>query len=130
MLATERVQEIPQQLGGSLATGDAATKLVESIHIPEFDPKIHLNFIPPTVRYSFTKLGLNKPHNAPDTCYTEPFQLFSEEGVRVMRRELFRKELLDKYMRSWSRAPCYVGGFSSTEGVPDFNFFKPGMMLI
>jgi len=59
--------------------------------IPRFDPRIHLNFKPPTARYSFTELGLEKPRNAPDVCYTEPFQLFSEEGVRVLRREIFRK---------------------------------------
>lgn len=87
--------------------------------LPQFDPKIHLNFIPPKARYSFTDLGLEKPHNAPDLCYTEPFQIFSEECVRVMRRELFRKEFLDKYMRTWARAPCYIGGHSTDEGVGD-----------
>ena len=85
--------------------------------IPQFDPKVHLNFVPPKSRYSFTGLGLEKPYNAPDTCYTEPFQLFSEEGVRCMRREIFNKRFLDKYMRTWDRAPCYVGGFSADEGV-------------
>jgi hypothetical protein len=85
--------------------------------IPQFDPEIHLNFEPPTTRYSFTGLRLEKPHNAPDVCYTEPFQLFSEEGVRVMRREIFRQEFLDKYMRSWARAPCYIGGHSANAEV-------------
>ena len=85
--------------------------------MPQFDPEIHLNYQPPKVRHSFTELGLPKPQNAPDVCFTEPFQLFSDEGVRMMRRELFQKEFLDKYMRSWARAPCYIGGHTNTEGV-------------
>ena len=85
--------------------------------MPQFNPKIHLNFQPPKARHSFTELGLPKPHNAPDVCFTEPFQLFSEEGVRMIRRELFQKEFLDKYMRSWKRAPCYIGGHVNHDGV-------------
>jgi hypothetical protein len=82
-----------------------------------FDPEIHLNFQPPKGRHSFTELGLSKPHNIPDVCYTEPFQLFSNEGVRMIRHELFQKKFLDRYMRSWERAPCYIGGFSNDDGV-------------
>lgn len=85
--------------------------------MPKFDPAIHLAFTPPTARHSFTELGLSKPDNVPDICFTEPFQLFSEEGVRMLRRELFRKEFLDKYMRSWERAPCYIGGHTNDPGV-------------
>ncbi|KAF7195061.1 hypothetical protein HII31_03529 [Pseudocercospora fuligena] len=88
-----------------------------------FDPVLHLAFTPPKARYSFTELGLAKPHNAPDTCYTEPFQLFSEECIRLMRRELFQKEFLDKWMRTWDRAPCYIGGFSADD-CEDADFIK------
>lgn len=37
-----------------------------------------------------------------------------------MRRELFRKEFLDKYMRSWARAPCYIGGHTIDDGEASF----------
>lgn len=123
MLAVARANQPPHSLGAHLEAGaavqDGAATLAVEQQIPEFDPKIHLNFIPPKARYSFTGLGLEKPHNAPDMCYTEPFQLFSEEGVRVMRRELFRKEFLDKYMRVWNRAPCYIAGHTTDEGVSE-----------
>ncbi|KAK9236680.1 hypothetical protein V1525DRAFT_426882 [Lipomyces kononenkoae] len=88
--------------------------------IPSFDPAIHLAFQSPSKRYSFTELGLPTPQNAPDVCFTEPFQLFSEEGVRMIRRELFRKEFLDNYMRSWSRAPCYISGHVNHENEATF----------
>lgn len=78
--------------------------------MPPFDPAIHLAFEPPTARHSFTELGLKIPHNTPDMCFTEPFQLFSEEGVRMIRRDLLRKEVLDEHLKSWDRAPAYIGG--------------------
>lgn len=96
--------------------------------MPQFDPEIHLNYQPPKARYSFTELGLPKPQNAPDVCYTEPFQLFSEEGVRMIRRELFQKEFLDKYMRSWQRAPCYIGGHSNNNEVCHPSSASPGLL--
>lgn len=87
-----------------------ATESYQTIELPPFDPSIHLAFEAPTARHSFTELGLKKPKNAPDICYTEPFQLFSEEGVRMIRRDLLRREVLDKHLTSWDRAPCYIAG--------------------
>ncbi|KAM0420990.1 hypothetical protein ACHAPT_011233 [Fusarium lateritium] len=80
--------------------------------IPQFDPAIHLNFQPPAARHSFTELGLPVPKGCPDICYTDPFQLFSAEGIRMIRREVFQRSFLDKYMRSWERAPCVITGHS------------------
>ncbi|ENH72292.1 hypothetical protein FOC1_g10004530 [Fusarium oxysporum f. sp. cubense race 1] len=118
-VAVHPVHITPQQ-PDSATIKDFLPRATNGYNIPRFDPQIHLNFKPPAARYSFTELGLDKPRNAPDVCYTEPFQLFSEEGVRVMRREIFRKEFLDKYMRSWSRAPCYIGGHSANSEEASF----------
>ncbi|KAF4987818.1 hypothetical protein FGRMN_10134 [Fusarium graminum] len=124
MLGTQRAveppQSVPKQPDIAATAQNALSRVMGNEKIPQFDPEIHLNFQPPPARYSFTELGLEKPRNAPDVCFTEPFQLFSEEGVRVMRREIFRKEFLDKYMRSWSRAPCYIGGHSANSTEASF----------
>lgn len=80
------------------------------IEMPPFDPAIHLAFQPPTARHSFTELNLTKPAMAPDMCFTEPFQLFSDEGIRMIRRDLLRKEVLDKHLTAWERAPCTIAG--------------------
>ncbi|EXK79447.1 hypothetical protein FOQG_15965 [Fusarium oxysporum f. sp. raphani 54005] len=87
---------------------------LDDLDLPDFDPAIHLAFQPPTRRHTFQDLGLPQPENAPDLCVTEPFQLFSEEGVRMLRREMLSKPILDKYLRSWDRAPAYIAGHEKT----------------
>ncbi|EFX05777.1 hypothetical protein CMQ_3846 [Grosmannia clavigera kw1407] len=79
-----------------------------------FNPKVHLAFEPPKARHSFTELGLDRPKNTPDMCFTEPFPLFSPEGVRMIRRELLSKKVLDKHLTSWPRAPCIISGHEET----------------
>ncbi|EXJ67946.1 uncharacterized protein A1O5_08560 [Cladophialophora psammophila CBS 110553] len=97
----------------AIPTAEGATAL-DNIELPDFDPAIHLAFQPPAQRHTFGEVGLPKPHNAPDLCYTDPFPLFSEEGVRILRREMLDKRMLDKYLRSWDRAPAYIAGHEKT----------------
>jgi len=86
----------------------------EDLKMPPFDPAVHLAFEAPSARHSFTELGLKRPKNTPDMCFTEPFQLFSEEGVRMIRRDLLRKDVLEKHLSSWDRAPCIISGHEET----------------
>ncbi|CAK7216179.1 hypothetical protein SCUCBS95973_002722 [Sporothrix curviconia] len=79
-----------------------------------FDPKVHLAFEPPSARHSFTELGLRRPATAPDMCYTDPFPLFSAEGVRMIRQELLSEKVLDKHLTSWPRAPCIISYHEET----------------
>lgn len=92
------------------STAERGPLIGEDVDLPAFDPAIHLAFRPPAQRHSFKDLGLPKPQNAPDLCYTDPFPLFSEEGVRMLRREILNKRILDNYLRSWDRAPAYIAG--------------------
>lgn len=86
--------------------------------IPPFDPAIHLNYHPPTARHTFTELGLPVPKGCPDMCYTEPFQLFTEEGVRMIRREVFRRSFLDKYMKTYGEKDyTIIRGYGNVKGV-------------
>lgn len=94
----------------TISPSTLTTEQYEPVLMPPFDPAIHLDFTPPTKRHSFTSLNLPKPATAPDMCFTEPFQLFSKEGIRMIRRDLLRKEVLDKHLRAWERAPGYIGG--------------------
>lgn len=113
--------EVPSYSKPSTSVSTQAVEnLDQELPIPPFDPAIHLSFQPPAKRYTFTELGLPVPKGVPDLCYTEPFQLFSEEGVRMLRREIFRRSFLDKYMRSWERAPCIITGFSLYDEVCNF----------
>jgi hypothetical protein len=101
---------ISSMLGQDIALTLPITESHEDHYMPPFDPSIHLAFSPPSVRHSFTSLNLPRPATTPDMCFTEPFQLFSEEGVRLIRRDLLRKKVLDKHMSAWERAPCFIGG--------------------
>lgn len=115
---------LPAQPPEAIIPSDEAVTLeqierLESVQlpVPDFNPAIHLNYSPPTSRHTFQELGLPAPKGTHDICYTEPFQLFSEEGVRMIRREIFQREFLDKYMRSWERAPCLINGHNIAKDV-------------
>ncbi|KAF4634467.1 hypothetical protein G7Y89_g3641 [Cudoniella acicularis] len=90
------------------------SKQYEPVEMPPLDPAIDLDFKLPSAQHSFTELGLSKPSTAPDICFSEPFQLFSEEGVRMIRRYLFRPEVLEKHFRAWERAPGIISGAEQT----------------
>jgi hypothetical protein len=108
MRPTNMAAEIATPLA-PIPTADPAA-LLDEVELPEFDPAIHLAFRLPAQRHTFGEIGLPKPHNAPDLCYTDPFPLFSEEGVRMLRREMLSKQMLDKHLHSWDRAPAYIAG--------------------
>lgn len=68
----------------------------------DFDPDIHLNYKGCGKKYTFDELGIQKTHVTPinDIAATEPFELFSEEAVKIMKYEIFgNEELLKKYGR-------------------------------
>jgi hypothetical protein len=100
------------EVSAPLATMPAAepATFLDDLVLPDFDPAIHLAFQPPAQRHTFSEVGLQKPQNVPDLCYTDPFPLFSEEGVRILRREMLSRQMLDNYLKSWDRAPAYVAG--------------------
>ncbi|KIW64668.1 hypothetical protein PV04_09586 [Phialophora macrospora] len=104
------------QVSMPLATMPASepATFLDNLELPDFDPAIHLAFQPPAQRHTFSDVGLQKPQNVPDLCYTDPFPLFSEEGVRILRREMLSRQMLDKYLKSWDRAPAYVAGHEKT----------------
>lgn len=95
----------------SRSTGTCLTPVPER---PKFDPARHLRYSPPSERHSFTEFGLEAKPPPSDTCITEPFNLFTAEAVRLMRRELFQPAVFDNYMHSWARAPCVVRGIAPT----------------
>ena len=87
-----------------------AAAVAGDVEMPNFDPAVHLAFQPPAQRHTFSEVGLPKPPCLPDLCYTDPFRLFSDEGVRMLRREMLSKRILDNYLKSWDRAPAYIAG--------------------
>lgn len=87
---------------------------------PKFDPARHLRYQPPAKRHTFGEFGLDSETPQTDMCITDPFDLFTEECVRLMRRELFQPVVFNNYMHSWARAPCVIRGIA-----PTVSFFLP-----
>ncbi|KAJ5954973.1 hypothetical protein N7501_009252 [Penicillium viridicatum] len=61
-----------------------------------FDPKVHLNYTPPSKKFSMQELLLSQSPTASPIAGTVPFPLLSTEGVKAYRRALFQKDVIDK----------------------------------
>jgi hypothetical protein len=87
----------------SAINGSQAFKKVEADLITPtqltstFDPKVHMSFEPPTEFYTLDELSLQSPLATGPIAITAPFPLFSAEGIRAIRADLFRPELLSKH---------------------------------
>ncbi|KAJ9494627.1 hypothetical protein H2202_009879 [Exophiala xenobiotica] len=62
-----------------------------------FEPQIHLSYRPPEEIITFDDLGLNPPTATSPVAITTPFPLLSAEGVRELRADIFRREVVGKY---------------------------------
>ncbi|KAJ5165237.1 uncharacterized protein N7500_007067 [Penicillium coprophilum] len=60
-----------------------------------FDPKVHLNYTPPSKKFTMQDLLLNQSPNASPIAGTVPFPLLSAKGVKAYRNALFQKDVLD-----------------------------------
>ncbi|KAJ5836697.1 hypothetical protein N7447_002723 [Penicillium robsamsonii] len=61
-----------------------------------FDPKVHLNYTPPSKKFTMQDLLINQSPTASPIAGTVPFPLLSAEGVKAYRRALFQKDVIDK----------------------------------
>ncbi|CDM29341.1 unnamed protein product [Penicillium roqueforti FM164] len=69
---------------------------VKDIKEEVFDPKVHLNYTPPSKRFTMQELLLSQSPTASPIAGTVPFPLLSAEGVKAYRRALFQKNVIDK----------------------------------
>lgn len=92
---------------------------------PKFDPGRHLRYQPPAERHTFGEFGLDSEKTQTDMCITDPFDLFTEDCVRLMRRELFQPVVFNNYMHSWARAPCVIRGIA-----PTVSSFSPAFVYL
>lgn len=92
-----------------------------------FDPSTHLGYVPPQNKYSMDSLGLGGK-GISDVGITEPFPLLSAEGVRALRGDVFRKDVLDNYSASIpSRVTLALVGFLLIQ--PLISFFPSSSTL-
>ncbi|CAG7964831.1 unnamed protein product [Penicillium salamii] len=67
----------------------------DSLKEDVFDPKVHLDYVPPPKKFTMKDLLLEPSATASSSAGTVPFSLLSAEGVRAYRRALFQKEVIE-----------------------------------
>ncbi|KAJ6103499.1 hypothetical protein N7486_005926 [Penicillium sp. IBT 16267x] len=77
-----------------------------------FDPEKHLSFQPPEGFITLKELGLSDEKAISPVAITQPFPLFSIEGVTQMRADLFRKEVVEKHGYATVKGCYKMRGYS------------------
>lgn len=98
----------------------------------EFDPEKHLNYYAGdlmskhkfnnTRRLTMEELGLTNKHQISHIGVTDPFPLFTEEAIYIMKQEILSKEIFLKYARfsnsSSTGRDCSIRGYCKNgEGI-------------
>lgn len=68
-----------------------------------FNAGKHLRFKAPQKVYTMKELGLNPPTATSPVAITEPFPLFSMEGIKELRKDIFRPDVVSKH--AWRQKP-------------------------
>lgn len=79
----------------------------------EFDPKKHIDFVPPSKIHSMSDLKLPEGTGVSSVAVSEPFQLFTQEAVTRMRAEILSKEVMENCRYSSNLAQCQLRGFAA-----------------
>lgn len=91
----------------STATPASSFEKVEmNVHSPKtFNPAIHMTYEAPEEVYTLKDLDISPEGAISPVAITAPFRLFSDEGIREIRKDLFRKEMLEKHMFTERKDP-------------------------
>ena len=75
-----------------------------------FDPEQHLGFTEYPETLSLKDIGRSETAGISPVAVSQPFVLFSEDAVRVMRNEMFTNEIWDNCVYSTDFAGCQLRG--------------------
>lgn len=115
------VQQLAPTISDTMATelavpiidGMSAARLVE---IPAFDPARHLAYHQPPKTLTMAEIGYPEDAGISPIAVSEPFQLFTEEAVQIMRAEILNPEVMSKHKYSSNLAACQLRGYASKYG--------------
>jgi len=113
---------------GNVAFGKLEPTFNNSIVATTFDPERHLAFEPPKEFITLKDLLLSEEKAISPVAVTAPFPLFSMEGVKALRADLFRREVVDKH--AYSLTPgCYkMRGYSRDTPLVDSVWKSPAVL--
>ncbi|KAI9650145.1 hypothetical protein NHQ30_000158 [Ciborinia camelliae] len=81
-----------------------------------FQPESHLQYEEPSYIHTMEDIGYSATSGVSPIAVSEPFRLFSEEAVNVMREEIFNKEVQEKYSYTSDIAPKQLRGYAPDHG--------------
>ncbi|TVY14862.1 hypothetical protein LARI1_G006696 [Lachnellula arida] len=91
---------------------------------PLFIPSKHLAYDEPKHIHTMEDIGYSAANGVSPMAVSEPFRLFSEEAVDVMRDEIFNVEAGDEYTYASNIAPKQLRGYAPRHGKFTFNAWK------
>lgn len=77
-----------------------------------FSPSKHLNYEAPKVVHTMEDLGFPASQGVSQVAVSEPFRLFSEEAVNIMRAEILDPEVKANYSYSSDIASSQLRGYA------------------
>jgi len=110
-----RVNPSPRQTQESLKRSFA--RYLASDHVSPavgklFDAHRHLDFEPPKHVHTMEDIGFPSNNGVSPIAVSEPFRLFSEEAVDIMRSEVLDKEVQEHYSYTSDIAPKQLRGYA------------------
>lgn len=95
-----------------------ARYLAADHHIPAvgklFVPSKHLAYEEPKYIHTMEDIGYSASNGVSPVAVSEPFRLFSEEAVDIMRNEILNKEVQEKFSYTSDIAPKQLRGYAPT----------------
>jgi hypothetical protein len=77
-----------------------------------FNPQKHLDFEPPKFVHTMEDIGYPSNNGVSPIAVSEPFRLFSEEAVDIMRSEVLNQEVQENYSYTSDIAPKQLRGYA------------------
>ncbi|CZT03527.1 uncharacterized protein RCO7_06108 [Rhynchosporium graminicola] len=89
-----------------------------------FRPFDHLAFEEPKHIHTMEDLGFSADSGVSPVAVSDPFHLFSEEAIDIMRSEILDPEVLEKYSYTSDIAPRQIRGYAPKHGKFVFEAWK------
>ena len=103
----ETQESLKRSFAKYLAT-DISTPAVGKL----FFPSKHLAYEEPEYIHTMEDIGFSATSGVSPVAVSEPFRLFSEEAVDIMRKEILSKEVQEKYSYTSDIAPKQLRGYA------------------
>jgi hypothetical protein len=89
-----------------------------------FNPNKHIDFEEPKHVHTMEDIGYSSSQGVSPVAVSEPFRLFSEEAVNIMRAEILDPEVQENYSYTSDIAPKQIRGYAPKHGKFIFEAWK------